>query len=109
MAARPESLRPGRAPSWAHTYLTAASVALNIFHFSNQGQVEAGAKAVLQEERGARAVEPSLGDDGNAVPEQVSLIHVVSGHDDGSACGDGDREQGGHQAHPGQGVVGRGL
>jgi hypothetical protein len=34
---------------------------------------------------------------------------VVSGHDDGSACGDGDREQGGHQAHPGQGVVGRGL
>lgn len=61
-------------------------MALDVFHLANQGQVEACAKAVLEEEWGSGAVEPSLGNDGNAIAEEVSLIHVVSGHDDGSAC-----------------------
>lgn len=72
--------------AWADTHLTACSLALDAFHLAHQGQVEAGAEAVLQEERGARAVEPPPGNDGDAVPQEVGLVHVVSGHDDGSAC-----------------------
>lgn len=77
---------PGRLMPWADTHLTACSLALDAFHLAHQGQVEARAKAALQEERGAHAVEPPLGNDGDAVPQEVGLIHVVSGHDDGSAC-----------------------
>lgn len=77
---------PGRLTPWADTHLTACSPALDAFHLAHQRQVEAFAKAVLQEERGARAVEPPLGNDGDAVPQEVGLVHVVSGHDDGSAC-----------------------
>ena len=59
---------------------------LDVFHLANQGQVEACAKAVLEEERRSTAVEPSLGKDGDTVAEEVSLIHVVGRHDDCSAC-----------------------
>lgn len=79
-------LPTGTAPSRAGAYLTARPPALDAFHLAHQGQVEARAKAVLQEERGARAAEPPLGNDGDAVPKEVGLVHVVSGHDDGSAC-----------------------
>lgn len=71
---------------WADTHLAACSLALDAFHLAHQGQVEARSKAALQEERGAHAVEPPLGNDGDAVPQEVGLVHVVSGHDDGSAC-----------------------
>lgn len=70
---------------WADAYLTATALALDVFHLSNQGQVEACAKAVLEEEWSPRAVEPSLGDNGDAVSKEVCLVHVVCGHDDGSA------------------------
>lgn len=75
----------GRLP-WADSYLTATSLALDAFHLANQGQVEACAKAVLEEQWCSRAVEPSLGNDGDSIAKEISLIHVVSGHDDGSAC-----------------------
>lgn len=39
----------------------------------------------LQEERGAYAAQLAVGNDGNAVTQDVSLIHVVSGQDDGAA------------------------
>lgn len=61
-------------------------MALDAFHLANQGQVKACAEAVLEEEWRSRAVEPSLGNDGDAITKEISLIHVVSGHDDGSAC-----------------------
>lgn len=72
--------RPGQ------THLAACRLALDASHLAHQGQVEARAEAALQEERGACAVEPPLREDGDAVPQQVGLVHVVSGHDDGSAC-----------------------
>lgn len=90
MQKRPELCLPsylGWAFLGADTYLTATSLALDVLHLANQGQVEACAEAVLQEERGAWAVKPSLGDDGDAVPQEVCLVHVVGRHDDGSACG----------------------
>lgn len=39
----------------------------------------------LQEERGAYAAQLAMGDDGDAVTQNVSLIHVMSGQDDGAA------------------------
>lgn len=58
----------------------AAVKALSLDH----GQVVAGAQAGLEEERRAAAAQLALGDDGNAVPQQVRLIHVVGGQDDGA-------------------------
>lgn len=41
----------------------------------------------LEEERRAAALELPVGDDGNAVPKQVSLVHVVGGQEDRAAWG----------------------
>lgn len=51
----------------------------------DQGQVVARPQMGLQEERGAYAAQLAVGNDGNAVTQDVSLIHVVSGQDDGAA------------------------
>lgn len=40
----------------------------------------------LEEERGAAALQLALGHDGDAVPQQVCLIHEVSGQQDGSVA-----------------------
>lgn len=77
---------PDGLPPWTDTHRAASAVALDGLRLAHQGQVEAGAKAALEEERGAGAVEPPLGKDGDSIPEEVGLVHVVSGHDDGSAC-----------------------
>mmetsp|Transcript_18027 Transcript_18027/g.36380 ORF Transcript_18027/g.36380 Transcript_18027/m.36380 type:complete len:286 (+) Transcript_18027:1175-2032(+) len=45
-------------------------------------QVVAGAEAVLQEERRAVGLERPVVQDGDAVAEEVRLVHVVSGQDD---------------------------
>lgn len=51
----------------------------------DQCQVVARAQLGLQEERGADAAQLAVGDDGDAIAQDVSLIHVVSGQDDGAA------------------------
>lgn len=50
---------------------------------SEQSQVVAAAERLLQEERGAAAAQFSLGNDGDAVAQDVGLVHVVCGQDDG--------------------------
>lgn len=40
---------------------------------------------VFQEERGAYAAQLAVGNYGNTVSQDVSLIHVMSGQDDGAA------------------------
>ena len=54
---------------------------LEILHPAYKCQIETDSKAVLEEERGAAAVELSFGDDGDAVTQQVGLVHVVGGQD----------------------------
>lgn len=53
---------------------------------SNQSQVVAAAETLLQEERGATAAHLAVGYDGNAISQDVRLIHVVSGQNDGATC-----------------------
>lgn len=38
----------------------------------------------LQKERGAHAAKLSMGDDGNAIAQNVRLIHVMGGKEDGT-------------------------
>lgn len=52
----------------------------------DQGEVVALAKILFEEERGAAAAQLAVGDDGDAVAQDVRLIHVVRGQDDGAAC-----------------------
>jgi len=52
-----------------------------------QGEAVAGAQPGLEEERGPAAADPALRDDGDAVPQQLRLVHVVGGQDDGAAWG----------------------
>lgn len=40
----------------------------------------------FEEKRGSTAAQPPLGDDGDAVTQQLCLVHVVCGQDDGSVC-----------------------
>lgn len=61
-----------------------------ILHAPHQSQIETHAKAVLEEERGAAAVQLPFGDDGDAVAQQVGLIHVVGGQDHRAAWTDGN-------------------
>lgn len=51
----------------------------------DQGQVVARPQLGLQEERGADAAQLAVGNDGDAVAEDVGLIHVVRGQQDGAA------------------------
>lgn len=39
----------------------------------------------LQEKRGAYTAQLAVGNDGDSVTQDVSLIHMVSGQDDGAA------------------------
>ena len=48
----------------------------------HEGQLVACAKAILQEERAAKALECTLAHDADTVTEHVSLVHVMSGQDD---------------------------
>lgn len=38
----------------------------------------------LQKERGAHTAKLSMGDDGNTIAQDVCLIHVMGGKDDGT-------------------------
>lgn len=60
----------------------------------DQGEVVAPAKTLLEEERGAAAAQLPVGDDGDAVAQDVRLVHVVRGQDDGAACREAEREAG---------------
>ncbi|TNN64375.1 hypothetical protein EYF80_025416 [Liparis tanakae] len=51
----------------------------------DEGQVVARAQLGLEEQRGAHAAQLAVGDDGDAVAQDVGLVHVVSGQDDGAA------------------------
>lgn len=51
----------------------------------DHGQVVARPQLGLQEEGGAHAAQLAVRDDGNAISQDVCLIHVVGGQQDGSA------------------------
>lgn len=59
---------------------------LQILHPAHKRQIEADSEAVLEEEGGPAAVQLSFGDDGDAVAQQVGLVHVMSGQNHGPAC-----------------------
>lgn len=59
---------------------------LEIFHAAYECQIETSSKAVLEEEGGSAAVQLSFGDDGDAVAQQVGLVHVMRGQDHRPAC-----------------------
>lgn len=69
---------------------------LEILHAAHQRQVEPNPKAVLEEKRRTAAVQLTLGDDGDAVAQQVSLVHVVSAQDHSPSC---DRVRQRHQIY----------
>lgn len=48
----------------------------------DQGQIIASSQLVLQEERRANTAELAMRNDGNPVPQNVCLIHVVCGEND---------------------------
>ena len=51
-----------------------------VFGFGlDQGQMVAVPDVVLQEHGGTAALELAVGDDGNAVPQNVRFVHVVGG------------------------------
>ena len=52
---------------------------------AHQSQVVATAKAVLQEQAGSQGAQLAMGDDGDAVTQHVSFIHVVGGENDCAA------------------------
>lgn len=58
----------------------------------DQGEVVARAKALFEEERGAAAAQLAVGDDGDTVAQDVRLIHVVRGQNDGAACREAEIE-----------------
>lgn len=49
----------------------------------HQRQVVTCPQLVLQVQRGAHAAQLPVGDDGDPVPQDISLVHVVCGQDDG--------------------------
>lgn len=51
----------------------------------DQGQVVARSQLGLQEERGSNAAQLAVGNDGDAVAEDVGLVHVVRRQQDGAA------------------------
>lgn len=57
-----------------------------ILHPTHQRQIEADSEAVLEEERRPAAVQLPFGDDGDAVTQQVGLVHVVGGQDHSPSC-----------------------
>lgn len=57
-----------------------------ILHPTHQRQIEADTKAVLEEEWRPAAVQLPFGDDGDAVTQQVGLVHVVGGQDHSPSC-----------------------
>lgn len=59
---------------------------LEILHPAYKCQIEADSETVLEEEGGSAAVELSFGDDGDAVAQQVGLVHVMSGQNHCPAC-----------------------
>lgn len=58
----------------------------NIPQAANKCQIETHTEAVLEEERGSATVELSFGDDGDAVAQQIRLVHVVSGQNHCTTC-----------------------
>lgn len=61
---------------------TAGSVGAKSLSF-HHSEVVARSKVGFEEKRWSTTTQLSLGDDGNPVAEQLCLIHVVSGQDDG--------------------------
>lgn len=51
----------------------------------DQGQIVPRSQMGLQEERGAYAAQLAVGNDGDAVTQDISLVHVVSRQEDGAA------------------------
>lgn len=55
-------------------------------HPTDECQVEADSETVLEEKRRSAAVQLPFGDDGDAVAQKVSFIHVMSGENHCSTC-----------------------
>ena len=47
--------------------------------FLDEGELVADTEAILEEKRAANALKSALAHDTNAVTEDISLIHIVSG------------------------------
>lgn len=58
----------------------------------DQGQIIACSQLVLQEERRANTAELAMRNDGNPVPQDVCLIHVVCGENDSAAWKDASED-----------------
>lgn len=50
----------------------------------HRGEVIPGAQAGLEEQWRAAAAQLALGDDGDPVTQEIGLVHIVSGQDDGA-------------------------
>lgn len=48
----------------------------------HQRQVISRSQLGLEEQRGAHTAQLPMGDDGNAIPQDISFVHVVGGQDD---------------------------
>lgn len=83
-----------------HTHLLLPEV----LHPADERQVEAHPEAVLEEKRRPAAVQPPFGDDGDAVAQEVSLVHVMGGEDDGPTC-TGAQPRLSRAHHRGHGVI----
>ena len=58
----------------------------DIPHPAHKRQIETDPETVLEEEGGSAAVQLPFGDDGDAVAQQVGLVHVMSGQNHRPAC-----------------------
>ncbi len=77
-----------KCPQWATTTLLALTYALyvGVGGLLDDDEVVALAVHVLQVEAGAAALELPVADDGDAVTQDVSLVHVVRRQQDGASC-----------------------
>ena len=57
-----------------------------IAHLLDNGEVVALTKGALQEKGGSLAQQSAMGNDSDAVPQHISLVHVMGGQHDGAAC-----------------------
>lgn len=73
-------------PSWERGICQPHLLPLQVLYAAYKRQIEADSKTVLEEERGSATVQLSFGDDGDAVTQEVGLIHVVGGQNHGPVC-----------------------
>lgn len=76
----------GSAVQQASTRLQSHLLLPQVPHPTNECQVEADSETVLEEKWRSAAVQLPFGDDGDAVAQKVSFIHVMSGENHCPTC-----------------------